>query len=252
VCHGDDSRPPAPPRARAVAEAADLHLTSADGARFMAYVARPERPSGAAAVILPDLRGLHGFYKGFAERMAEAGITAIAIDYFGRELGDGARDGTPEQMMPLVMGLAPEQVAADVAAAVEHLRGLEGVDDVFALGFCFGGSQAWLQSALTPGLAGCIGFYGRPDDVRPFLSRLDTPMLLLAGTEDMLTPAEDFAAFGAELSDVGVDHELVLYDGAPHAFFDVAAAGWVEACADAWERLLAFVAARSSRLERAS
>jgi carboxymethylenebutenolidase len=252
VCHGDDSRPPAPPRAGAVAEAADLHLTSADGTRFMAYVARPERPGGAAAVILPDLRGLHGFYKGFAERMAEAGITAIAIDYFGRELGDGERNGTPEQMMPLVMGLAPEQVAADVAAAVEHVRGLDGVDDVFAVGFCFGGSQAWLQSALTPGLAGCIGFYGRPADVRPFLARLETPMLLLAGTEDMLTPAEDFRAFGGELDDVGVEHELVLYDGAPHAFFDVAAGDWAAECADAWERLLSFVAARSGSLERAS
>ena len=214
----------------------------------MAYVARPERPGGAAAVILPDLRGLHGFYKGFAERVAEAGITAIAIDYFGRELGDGARDGTPEQMMPLVMGLAPEQVAADVAAAVEHLRGLDDVDDVFVIGFCFGGSQAWLQSALTPGLAGCVGFYGRPDDVRPFLSPVGPRRCCCSpGPTTCSRRAEDFRRFDAELSDVGVEHELVLYEGAPHAFFDVAAEGWAEACADAWERLLAFVVRARSR-----
>ena len=47
--------------------------------------------SGAAfwlgVVVLPDIRGLHPYYVALAERFAEAGLPAVAIDYFGRTAG---------------------------------------------------------------------------------------------------------------------------------------------------------------------
>ena len=46
----------------------------------------------SSIVVMPDVRGLHSFYKELAERFAEAGIDAVAIDYFGRTAGDGPRD----------------------------------------------------------------------------------------------------------------------------------------------------------------
>ena len=51
-----------------------------------------------------------------------------------------------------------------MAAAVAYLRSPEGgsCTRVFTMGFCFGGGYSWRQSADTSGLAGCIGFYGRP------------------------------------------------------------------------------------------
>ena len=57
-------------------------------------VRRPhrDRPSPHAVLILPDVRGLHPFYVSLAERFAEAGVDALAIDYFGRTAGVGHRD----------------------------------------------------------------------------------------------------------------------------------------------------------------
>jgi carboxymethylenebutenolidase len=92
MCYGDDARPPAPPVSRPVGEHGDLVLTSADGTQFGAYYAHPADGSARAIVILPDVRGLHPFYKELALRFAEAGLHAVAIDYFGRTAGTGSRD----------------------------------------------------------------------------------------------------------------------------------------------------------------
>src|SRR5258705_11084695 len=92
MCYGDDARPPAPPVRGEVGHPGDLVLTSADGTQFAAYHARPAGASSRAVVILPDVRGLHTFYKELAHRFAEAGLRAIAFDYFGRTAGLGTRD----------------------------------------------------------------------------------------------------------------------------------------------------------------
>src|SRR5882762_5323887 len=92
MCYGDDARPPAPPTRGQVSEHGDLVLTSADGTQFGAYHAHPEGGSARSVVILPDVRGLHTFYRELAVRFAEAGMHAVAIDYFGRTAGIGARD----------------------------------------------------------------------------------------------------------------------------------------------------------------
>jgi len=62
MCVDNDSRPPIPPIAGGAAGSADLHLVSADGARFMAHVARAGAPTGAGMVVIPDVRGLHPYY----------------------------------------------------------------------------------------------------------------------------------------------------------------------------------------------
>src|SRR5215471_11697338 len=69
-----------------------LTLTSQDGTQLAAYLARPTTPNGAGIVILPDVRGLFRFYEELAQRFAQAGVEAVAIDYFGRTAGVGERD----------------------------------------------------------------------------------------------------------------------------------------------------------------
>ena len=84
MCYADDARPPLPPVGGAAADQGDLTLTSSDGTEFAAYYARASRPTGAGMVVLPDVRGLHQFFKELAQRFAEAGIDSVAIDYFAR------------------------------------------------------------------------------------------------------------------------------------------------------------------------
>ncbi len=216
-------------------------LTSADGTKFMAYFARASKPTGAGMVVMPDVRGLHRFYKELAQRFAEAGIDAVAIDYFGRTAGMGNRDESFE-FMPHVEKTTQENIAADVAAGIDYLKSQDGgsVKSVFTVGFCFGGSSSWNQSALNPTLSGSIGFYGRPERSIPHLKEMKAPLLLLIAGADF-TPAEAFADFDQRLTAAKVTHEMHTYEGAPHSFFDRGFEQWKDACDDAWKRILAFV-----------
>ena len=216
-------------------------LTAADGNKFAAYFALAAKPTGAGMVVMPDVRGLHHFYKELAQRFAEAGVDAVAIDYFGRTAGIGDR-GESFDYKPHVEKTTPEGISADVAAAVAHLRSKEGgaVKAVFTVGFCFGGSSSWNQSALTDGLNGCIGFYGRPERTLPFVSRMKAPLLLLIAGADF-TPREAFIDFDKKLTEAKVPHEMHIYEGAPHSFFDRSFAEWKDAGDDAWRRMLAFI-----------
>jgi len=245
MCYSDAARVPLPPVrliSGAAADQGDLVLTSSDGTKFAAYFARAEKPTGAGMVVMPDVRGLHQFYKELAQRFAEAGIDAVAIDYFGRTAGMGDRDEGFEYM-PHVEKTTPENIAADVAAAVSYLKSKDGgaVKSVFTVGFCFGGSSSWNQSAFQPGLNGAIGFYGRPQRSEPFIPKLKAPLLLLLAGADAATPQEAFHAFDKELTEARVPHEMHIYEGAPHSFFDRTYDQWKDACDDAWRRMLAFV-----------
>ena len=241
MCYSDDARPPLPPISGAAADHGDMVLTSADGTKFMAYFARASKPTGAGMVVMPDVRGLHRFYKELAQRFAEAGIDAVAIDYFGRTAGMGDR-GESFEFMPHVEKTTPESIAADVAAGIEHLKSKDGgsVKSVFTVGFCFGGSSSWNQSALNPTIDGAIGFYGRPERSLPYLNKMKAPLLLLIAGADF-TPAEAFADFDKRLTEAKVPHEMHTYEGAPHSFFDRTFDQWKDACDDAWERILGFV-----------
>lgn len=250
MCYTDDARPPLPPL-RAISGAAsdqgDMTLTASDGNNFAAYFARAEKPSGAGMVVLPDVRGLHEFYKDLARRFAEVGIDSVAIDYFGRTAGIGDRSESFEYM-PHVQQTTPEGVAADTAAAIQYLKSKDGgaVKSVFTVGFCFGGSNSYNQSAEQPGLNGAIGFYGRPSRSEPFIDRMKAPLLVMVAGNDSATTPEQAMEFKAQLEKAGVDFEQHVYRGAPHSFFDRGFAEWKEACDDAWRRMLDFVERHSA------
>ena len=78
MCVDDDSRPPITPIAGGSAGSRDFHVASADGTRVMAYAARASAPTGAGMVVIPDVRGLHQYYKDLADRFAEVGVDAVA------------------------------------------------------------------------------------------------------------------------------------------------------------------------------
>ena len=242
MCYGDDARPPLPPISGAASDHGDLTLTSSDGTRLMAYFARASQPSGAGMVVLPDVCGLHHFYKELAQRFAETGIDSVAIDYFARTAESADRSEAFEYM-PHVEKTTPEGIAADTGAAIAHLRSKDGgaVKAVFTVGFCFGGSNSWNQSAFHPELNGCIGFYGRPMRSEPFIAKMKAPLELMIAGADAATPLEVSREFDRKLAAAGVPREMHVYEGAPHSFFDRQYEQWKDACDDAWRRMLEFV-----------
>jgi hypothetical protein len=93
MCYDASARPPLPPVAggAGIGRSGGLVPQPADGNRFGAHSATTAAPGGPGIVILPDVRGLHPFYHPFykelAERFAEAGVHATAMDHFGRTAG---------------------------------------------------------------------------------------------------------------------------------------------------------------------
>jgi carboxymethylenebutenolidase len=249
MCYGDDARPPLPPISGAAADHGDLTLTSSDGTKFMAYFARASRPKGAGMIVLPDVRGLHRFFKELAQRFAEAGIDAVAIDYFARTAKTDDRSDSFDSQ-PHVQQTSIENTAADVGAAMSYLRSPDGgaVKSLFTVGFCFGGSNSWSQSAFHPDLSGCIGFYGRPMRAQPFIAKMRAPLMIMVAGNDAATTPEQSAEFERELTAAGVPHEQHVYKGAPHSFFDRTYEQWKDASDDAWRRMLEFVDKHSERV----
>ncbi|GLX00730.1 dienelactone hydrolase family protein [Microtetraspora sp. NBRC 16547] len=90
MCYDAGAVPPIHGALVTTAISARLPLTSADGAEFAAYLSCPGRASGVGVLVLPDNRGLSGFYEQFTVRLAEQGHHALAIDYFGRTAGTGS------------------------------------------------------------------------------------------------------------------------------------------------------------------
>jgi carboxymethylenebutenolidase len=246
MCFDLDSAPPISVLRGAAVSHDDLVLEAADGNRLAAFLATPEETSDVGVVILPDVRGLYRFYEELALRFAERGHAALALDYFGRTAGAEKRMGDWEYM-PHVQQTTTEGLRADVAAAVARLREA-GCTSIFTVGFCFGGRNAWLAAAEGHGLSGAIGFYGRPGEGRPQgpgpterAGEIAAPILALMGGDDPGIPLEDVRAFEQALEESGVDHEVVVYDGAPHSFFDRKQEEFQEASDDAWRRTLAFI-----------
>ncbi|MCW2600819.1 MAG: Dienelactone hydrolase-like enzyme [Frankiales bacterium] len=241
MCFADGSLAPAAPGAGQAGPQRPLSLTAPDGDVLMAHEGRAATPSKVGIVVMPDVRGLHAYYRDLTVRLAEVGWEAVAIDYFGRTADTEERSDAFE-FMPHVQQTTPEGIGPDVQAGVAHLRSL-GVEKVFTLGFCFGGGYSWRQSADTPGLAGCIGFYGRSATVLPVLDRMTAPLLMLVAGADANIPVEDPKQV-AELAPVEVD--FVVFEGMPHSFFDRTAPEHAEACVKAWNHIIAFVTAHSS------
>ena len=250
MCHPADARPPLPPIRGGAVDARDLVLTSADGTQFAAHLVRAASPGGPGIVVLPDVRGLHPFYEDLANRLAEAGVHAVAVDLYARTAGPGRR-GEDFEYRSHVEQTEPRTIAFDVAAAAEALRASDGgsAERVYTMGFCFGGRVSFLQAAEGHGLAGVIGFYGplatpfwpgqpTPVELAPAFT---CPVLGLFGGADPGIPAESIAAFDAALQAAGVEHRLITYPGAPHSFFDRTAEQHAEAAADAWRQVLRFV-----------
>jgi carboxymethylenebutenolidase len=256
MCFEFDSRPPDLPAdlickpIAGGAAAERLTLSSADGTEFSAALAEAPEGSEPGVAIIPDVRGLYPFYVELAERFAEAGHHAIAFDYYGRTAGLGPRDDEfgfiPHREQ---VNLHHERALEDLAAAAAALRDRTGVSKVVTVGFCFGGSLSFVAAANSDlDLAGVVGFYGVLDrerfDGRGVLTQaaeIHRPVLGLFGGADETIPQERIDEFEAQLSTAGVEHEIHVYPGAPHSFFDRKQQEFADESEDAWRRMLGFL-----------
>lgn len=186
-------------------------LTASDGHELDAYEVHPDG-AGASIVIVQEIFGVNAHIRSVVDRYAEFGYRTIAPALFDR----GERgveldydDAGRRRGIELAMQVAGGEAMLDVAAAVDHVAdtGLVAV-----IGYCFGGTLAWVAADTLP-IAAAVGYYGGQifsmNDREPIV-----PTMLHFGELDHGIPLDQVEAIAAAHPDVPVH----VYPGAEHGF----------------------------------
>ncbi len=190
-----------------------VKLQASDGHELEAYVAEPEGRPRAALVVVQEIFGVNEHIRAVADRFAKEGFYAIAPAIFDRvkrdvELGYDAED--MQQGMGLAKQLDINQALEDIKAALRYAEQETGKKPG-VVGFCFGGTLAWLSAArLAP--AAAVGYYG--GNIGMFAAETPkVPVMLHFGKHDNHIPASDVAKVEAAHPEV----QIYWYD-AGHGF----------------------------------
>ncbi len=210
-------------------------LTAADGHTFDAY----ETGEGSKGlVVVQEIFGVNPHIRSVADRAAAAGYRAIAPAFFDR-VEPGVELGYDGDGLTAGVGYASkldwDNTIADLTAAIGHLNGL-GVTSVGVVGFCWGGTAAWLAASQAP-VQAAVGYYGGG-----VISMIDktpkVPTMLHFGALDAHIPLDGVNEVAAAHPEVPVH----IYADADHGFHCDARASYHEASATlAWERTLEFL-----------
>ena len=190
-----------------------VRLTSAvDGFEFEAWHAGAHDARRGGLVMLHAIWGVTPHLRALVEDYAEAGYEVLLPSLFDRlHPGFAERDTDPALMAQQMSFAEQTRWGADVLdlvqAAIDALA-----PPVFAMGFCYGGTVAWLAAARWSGLAAVSSFYGGqiPDDLSATPA---VPTILHLGKTDELIPPDAVEAIRAAHPDLPV----YMYD-AGHAF----------------------------------
>jgi dienelactone hydrolase len=172
-----------------------------------------------AVLIAHEGPGLDDYQKDRADRFAELGYVAFALDYHG---GGRVLPNRDEMMARLAeLGDDPDRARALAGAGLEVLLGEPRADasKVAAVGYCFGGTLVLELARGGADVKAVVGFHPGLGTVRPEDARNITgKVLVCVGTEDPFIPVEQRLAFEAEMRAGGVDWRMNLYGGAEHTF----------------------------------
>lgn len=218
-----------------------IELTAADGHRLGAYCARPAHPARAGIVVLQEVFGVNAHIRSICDRLAALGYLAVAPALYDRTERDVQLAYGPDGVArgrAIRQQVDDETAMRDVAAAVEAVAAQVGPQgSVGVIGFCWGGTLAWLAAARLPRVDAAVAFYGT--GIAAHVGEAPrAPVLLHFGRQDPNIPAADVARIRAASPQLPV-HE---YD-AGHGFNCDDRAAYEPASARlAWERTTAFFA----------
>jgi len=187
-------------------------LTAADGFELSAWHEAPRDARRAGLVILHAVWGVTPHLMALAGDWAEDGYEVLVPGLFDRQGGGFADKDVDPARQEAQFAYAEatgwgDTTAVDAQAAIDALKG-----PVFLMGFCFGGTAAWLAACRCEGLSAVACFYG--GHIIQFADETPKcPVILHFGKTDPLIPPDDVAAITEAHPDIPAYH----YD-AGHAF----------------------------------
>ena len=210
--------PGASPAGPEPAETEDISFPGPGGRDTLGTFSAATEPKGAVLVIHEN-RGLTDHIKSVAGRLATSGFSALAVDLLSS--GGGTNEFADEaEIMRELQVAEPDDLVADMTAAIDELERRVPDAKIGATGFCFGGGMVWqLVQSGEERLAAAAPFYGTTPVEGADFSRSKAAVLGIYAELDgrVNTTREDAET---ALEDAGLEHEIVTYPGVDHAFFN--------------------------------
>jgi carboxymethylenebutenolidase len=176
-----------------------------------------DQPLGGV-LIIHENAGLTPHFQALPGRFAASGYSALAVDLLSAVGGTSGFSGPAEAMAAL--GALPEdQLVAEMRAAVDELARRVPGKQLGAVGFCFGGGQVWsLLAAGEPRLAAAAPFYGPGPSGADFSGSKAAVLGIYAEKDSRVNGTKQ--AMDDALTAAGLVHELRVFPGVDHAFFN--------------------------------
>ena len=219
---------------------------ASNGATADGYLAIPGSGSGPGVVVIQEWWGLVGHITDVCDRLAAEGFVALAPDLF-----HGVTTGEPDDAARLMMGLAMDTAAKDMAGAARYLSERDDVtgSGVGTVGFCMGGSLALWTGTLSSDVVAAVGFYPAVpwERMHPVWNNYQGKSVMMHCSEqDGTSTAPGIQAAWTAITTAGGDVEVFDYPGTHHAFFNDDRPEVYDADASrlAWERTVGLLKRR--------
>jgi carboxymethylenebutenolidase len=213
-------------------------LVASDSFKLGAYRAEPSGTAKGGIVVIQEIFGVNHHIRAVCDRLAAEGYAAVAPALFDRQQPNFECGYSPDEIANARKFVANPDWGAmmkDVQAAIDDAK-KSGPTAI--IGFCLGGSLAFLAAAKLSGLAAAIGYYGgqivKNADEKP-----KVPTQLHFGEKDASIPMSDVEIITQKR---GGDCEIYVYPGAQHGFHCDERGSYDEASSKlAWQRSTAFL-----------
>ncbi len=206
-----------------------------------AYLARPSAEGAhPALIVIHEWWGLNDWVKEQAERFAQQGYVALAVDLYR---GKSTRDASEAQK--LARGLPRDRAVRNLKAAFDYLASRPDVmkDRIGSIGWCMGGGLALELAVREPRLAACVVHYGAMPTDPASIEKIQAPVFGIFGADDHSIPPSAVHAFEKAMQAARKTVFVKIYDSAGHAFENPEnkANYRQDAAVDAWARTLGFL-----------
>jgi carboxymethylenebutenolidase len=189
-------------------------LTASDSFKLGAYRADPSGPAKGGIVVIQEIFGVNRHIRMVCDRLAAEGYTAVAPAVFDRQQPNFECGYSPDEIANARKFVSNPDWGAmllDVQAAIDELK-KEG--PVAIMGYCMGGTIAFLSACKLNGLSAAVGYYGgqiaKNADQKP-----KVPVMLHFGEKDASIPMSDVDIIKQKR---GGDCEIFVYPDAQHGF----------------------------------
>jgi carboxymethylenebutenolidase len=209
-----------------------LNLNASQGATT-AHVARPEKDSAAAVILIQEYWGINDHIRDLAGRYANEGYLCLAPDLYRGKLAKN-----PQEASQFMQALAIEDGMEIIRETIAAVKAKYNVQKLGITGYCMGGTFALRAACEINELGAAAPFYGDiPEE--EVLKNLTVPTLFIAGERDKWINPAKVNTLKEAARKYNLPLEVVSYD-ADHAFFnDTRPEVYdAEAAADAWRRVL--------------